>query len=75
MAMLTTHVLDTAQGKPGAGIRVELFAAGPERRLVAVAQHQRRRPLRRAPAAGAMPSAPGAGNWCSTSASTSPAPA
>jgi len=22
---LTTHVLDTAQGKPGAGIRVELF--------------------------------------------------
>lgn len=26
MGTLTTHVLDTAQGKPGAGIRVELFA-------------------------------------------------
>jgi len=25
---LTTHVLDTAHGKPGAGIRVELFALG-----------------------------------------------
>ena len=37
MGMLTTHVLDTAQGKPGAGIRVELFAAGPERRRVSVA--------------------------------------
>jgi 5-hydroxyisourate hydrolase len=25
---LTTHVLDTARGKPGAGIRIELFALG-----------------------------------------------
>lgn len=25
---LTTHVLDTAHGKPGAGIRIELFAVG-----------------------------------------------
>lgn len=25
MGKLTTHVLDTAQGRPGAGIRVELF--------------------------------------------------
>ena len=25
---LTTHVLDTARGKPGAGIRIELFAIG-----------------------------------------------
>ena len=25
MGTLTTHVLDTAQGRPGAGIRVELF--------------------------------------------------
>lgn len=24
---LTTHVLDTAQGKPGAGVRVQLFRA------------------------------------------------
>ena len=34
MGMLTTHVLDTAQGRPGAGIRVELYAAGPDRRLI-----------------------------------------
>jgi 5-hydroxyisourate hydrolase len=34
MGMLTTHVLDTAQGTPGAGIRVDLYAAGPDRRLV-----------------------------------------
>ena len=34
MGMLTTHVLDTAQGKPGAGIRVDLYAADPARRLV-----------------------------------------
>ena len=38
MGQLTTHVLDTAQGIPGAGIRVELYAAGPERRLVATAR-------------------------------------
>lgn len=38
MGMLTTHVLDTAQGKPGAGILVELFAAEPDRRLVATAR-------------------------------------
>jgi 5-hydroxyisourate hydrolase len=25
MGRLTTHVLDTAQGRPGAGVRVELF--------------------------------------------------
>ena len=40
MGQLTTHVLDTAQGRPGAGIRVELFAvgsAGAERRLVTTA--------------------------------------
>ncbi|NIR31910.1 MAG: hydroxyisourate hydrolase [Gammaproteobacteria bacterium] len=33
MGRLTTHVLDTAHGRPGAGIRVELYAAD-ERRLV-----------------------------------------
>ena len=38
MGALTTHVLDTAQGRPGAGIRVELFTAAPERRLVAAAR-------------------------------------
>jgi len=26
MGKLTTHVLDTARGKPGAGIGVELFS-------------------------------------------------
>jgi len=28
MGQLTTHVLDTAAGKPAAGVRVELFRAG-----------------------------------------------
>ena len=34
MGQLTTHVLDTAQGKPGNGIAVELYALQPEARLV-----------------------------------------
>ncbi|MCC8405446.1 hydroxyisourate hydrolase [Paraburkholderia sp. MMS20-SJTN17] len=35
MGKLTTHVLDTANGRPGAGIKVELFAlAGGTRRAV-----------------------------------------
>ncbi len=34
MGQLTTHVLDTAQGKPGQGIAVELYALQPETRLV-----------------------------------------
>ena len=34
MGQLTTHVLDTAQGKPGNGIVVELYALHPEERLV-----------------------------------------
>jgi len=34
MGGLTTHVLDTAQGKPGAGITVELYAIGDERQLL-----------------------------------------
>jgi 5-hydroxyisourate hydrolase len=29
MGKLTTHVLDTAQGKPGAGVSVELYEVGP----------------------------------------------
>jgi len=28
MGKLTTHVLDTARGRPGAGMRVELYALG-----------------------------------------------
>ena len=34
MGALTTHVLDTAQGRPGAGIRVELFDVNDGRRPV-----------------------------------------
>lgn len=32
MGRLTTHVLDTAQGRPGAGIRIDLFRLEGERR-------------------------------------------
>ena len=32
MGKLTTHVLDTARGKPGAGIRVELFRLDGDKR-------------------------------------------
>ena len=35
MGKLTTHVLDTAAGKPGAGIGVKLFAMENGRHLVA----------------------------------------
>ena len=35
MGRLTTHVLDTARGCPGAGIAVELFTFGVDRRLLA----------------------------------------
>ena len=38
MGRLTTHVLDTAQGRPGAGVRVELFDANDRRRPVASAR-------------------------------------
>ncbi len=34
MGALTTHVLDTAQGRPGAGILVELFDVNDGRRRV-----------------------------------------
>lgn len=34
MGRLTTHVLDTAQGKPGAGIKVELYRVEGSRRLL-----------------------------------------
>jgi 5-hydroxyisourate hydrolase len=35
MGKLSTHVLDTAQGKPGAGVRLELYALeGGQRRLL-----------------------------------------
>lgn len=35
MGRLTTHVLDTARGKPGAGMRVKLFSLAGGRHLVA----------------------------------------
>ena len=34
MAKLTTHVLDTATGRPGAGITIELYRIDGERRQV-----------------------------------------
>jgi 5-hydroxyisourate hydrolase len=37
MGALTTHVLDTAAGKPGAGIVVELFRLGTSRTLLLTA--------------------------------------
>lgn len=37
MGQLTTHVLDTARGRPGAGIGVRLFALEGERKRVASA--------------------------------------
>ena len=32
MGKLTTHVLDTAQGKPGAGVAIELYAVSPTKK-------------------------------------------
>ena len=37
MGQLTTHVLDTAQGRPGSGISVKLFSLENGRHLVATA--------------------------------------
>ena len=34
MGRLTTHVLDTSHGKPGSGIRVELWRVDGERRAL-----------------------------------------
>lgn len=34
MARLSTHVLDTALGKPAAGLKIELFQLNPERQLL-----------------------------------------
>jgi 5-hydroxyisourate hydrolase len=35
MGRLTTHVLDTAHGKPGAGIKIDLYRLGQTRERVA----------------------------------------
>ena len=37
MGCLTTHVLDTAHGKPGAGIAIELYRLGASRERLATA--------------------------------------
>lgn len=44
MGRLTTHVLDTALGRPGAGIRVEVWQSGGDRRKLgeAVTNHDGR---------------------------------
>lgn len=34
MGKLSTHVLDTTQGKPGAGVKVELYAVGEGERTL-----------------------------------------
>ena len=36
MGRLTTHVLDTASGRPAAGLRIELFRAGQEAPLIII---------------------------------------
>jgi len=38
MGFLTTHVLDTASGAPGAGIRIELFSLDGQRTLITSVQ-------------------------------------
>ena len=34
MGLLTTHVLDTARGRPGSGLAVRLYELGDERQLL-----------------------------------------
>ena len=38
MAGLTTHVLDTVNGRPAAGVKIELFELGPDGGRVRIAQ-------------------------------------
>jgi len=37
MGKLTTHILDTANGRPAAGVDIRLYALGKDRELVAAA--------------------------------------
>lgn len=34
MGKLTTHILDTANGKPASGVTLRLYSAGPDRELL-----------------------------------------
>jgi len=34
MGFLTTHILDTAQGRPADGVPIQLYAIGTERKLI-----------------------------------------
>jgi 5-hydroxyisourate hydrolase len=44
MGRLTTHVLDTSRGRPAAGVRVDLYRAGPNReRLASTATNEQGR--------------------------------
>ena len=52
---LTTHVLDTARGRPAAGIPIELARLdGDRREVLRRVAHQRRRAHRRAAARGEL---------------------
>ena len=56
---LTTHVLDTARGRPAEGMAVELFRHGAgEPRARDRGAHQRRRAHRRSPCSAPASSAP-----------------
>ena len=39
MGKLSTHVLDTTQGKPGAGVKIELYALDAHGRTLLKAEH------------------------------------
>jgi 5-hydroxyisourate hydrolase len=50
MGRLTTHVLDTARGRPAAGLGITLFRAGEEREKLLQATTNADGPLRSSPA-------------------------
>ena len=52
MGKLTTHILDTASGRPAAGVVIELHRRGPARESLVTARTNARRPLRRPAARG-----------------------
>jgi 5-hydroxyisourate hydrolase len=73
MGRLTTHVLDTANGKPGADILVELFRLDGEQRIALGAQRTNRDGRCDAPLLeGDALQAPACTNSISRSATTSP---